>query len=68
MKKKIITLVSVLVLIVLICVPLCITNPSEAEMENAVSEEFKQEIKDVEAALEKELSPTIVYKDCKILY
>ena len=67
MKKKIITFAAILLLIALVCVPLVITNPSQTEMENAVTGEFKQEIKDVEATLEKELSPTIIYKDCKIL-
>lgn len=67
MKKKIITIAVVVVLIILVCVPLAIMNPSQSDMENAVSEEFKQDIKAVEETLGKELSPTIIYKDCKVL-
>lgn len=67
MKKKIIVFATIVVLIALACVPLILTNPSKENMENAVTEEFKQSITEVEEKTGRELSPTIIYKDFKVI-
>ncbi len=67
MKKKIIKILIAVLILVLISVPLILTNPTKEEMEGAVSEEFYLQIEEIENTLDKELSPTIVYKDWKIL-
>lgn len=67
MKKKIIVIVSIIAILLIIGLPMYFMNPDKEQMEGAVSEEFYKEIEEVTAATGKELSPTIVYKDCKLL-
>lgn len=65
--KKATAAVIIILLFIIACIPLALTNPARADMENAVSDSFYQQIEETEAVLEKEIKPSYIYKDCKLL-